>query len=356
MDPIEPNPPESSPPRGDSTDPANASGASNEPFVSEFDRINPFAAGPPVTDAAVPTASTVAPNATEGMRWWTPIAISAVSLLSFIMASGVMAIVALAIVHGGLSPDLLRDPDSLRMVSESRLGLFLVVVLPQIALVAPCLIAAYLSPVPTRERLGLVRGNWPVWAWFAAAAATPLVGMVSGLVVGLFMDESETLKEMSQIFRDHGQNGFLLPLAFMIGATPAICEELLFRGYVQTRLTKSFGPVIGVGFASFLFAAFHMDFVHVIAVFPLGLFLGWLTWQSGSLFPAMMAHFVNNVISVVAVAFAPEAEPETLALPTIAFTLGILAMGCLGMVAVSIASIAYRRPNGMESQNGTQLA
>jgi len=189
-----------------------------------------------------------------------------------------------------------------------------------------------------------VRGHWPLWTWLSVAAATPLVGMVSGFVVGMFLEESDTLKQMTQIFREHGRNGFLIPLAIMIGATPAFCEELLFRGYVQTRLTRSFGPVAGILVASFLFAAFHMDVVHVIAVFPLGLFLGWITWQCGSLFPAMMGHFVNNVISVVAVVLAPEANPDVLALPSIAFTFSILGMGVLGMMSVLAAAALYGRP------------
>ena len=354
MDPLEPQPSQS--PRS-STDPPREPSPTSEPeawVASDLDQANPYRTdlleATLVTDPEVRLQPIAAKS---NMRWWTPIAVSAVSLGSFIFASGVMAVVAMMVVHGRLSPEILRDPESVRMVSQSRLGLFLVVVLPQLALVAPCLIAAYLSPVPTRERLGLVRGHWPLWVWFAAAAATPLVGMISGLVVGLFLEESETLKEMSQIFQEHGQSGFLFPLAFMIGATPAICEELLFRGYVQTRMTKSFGPLIGICFASFLFAAFHMDLVHVIAVFPLGLFLGWLTWQSGSLFPAMMAHFVNNVISVLAVAFAPQGNADTLALPSIAFTLGILALGCFGMVTVFIASIAYRQPKVIATQNAT---
>jgi membrane protease YdiL (CAAX protease family) len=168
--------------------------------------------------------------------------------------------------------------------------------------------------------------------------------MVSGVVIGMFMEESESLKEMTQLFRQHGANGFLVPLALLIGATPAVCEELLFRGYVQTRLTRSFGPVIGILLASFLFAAFHFDIVHVIAVFPMGLFLGWISWRSGSLFPAMLGHFVNNVISVVAVILAPEAEPNVLALPAIAFTVAILAAGIVGMAAVSVASVLYGKP------------
>ncbi|MEM8669929.1 MAG: type II CAAX endopeptidase family protein [Planctomycetota bacterium] len=280
----------------------------------------------------------------DQVRWWTPLAIAGVSLASFILFSGVMSLIALAVVHGEFNLALLRDPASFAAVSESRIGLFLIVVLPQMALVAPCILAAFLSPEPTRERLGLVSGHWPVWTWFAAAAATPFVGMVSGLVVSLFLDQSETLEQMSGIFRNHGQNGFLIPLALMIGATPAICEELLFRGYVQTRLVKCFGPLLGILVASLLFAAFHIDPVHVVAVLPLGLFLGWVSWQSGSLFPAMLGHFVNNVISVVAVVLAPEGEPDMLALPAVAFSLTILFGGVAGLASVSVASLLYGRP------------
>lgn len=243
-------------------------------------------------------------------------------------------------------------------VSQTRSGLVILVAFPQLAMVSVPILAAFLSPVPTRQRLGLVRGHWPLWTWIAAAAATPLVGMVSGVVIGMFMEESESLKEMTQLFRQHGAEGFLVPLALLIGATPAVCEELLFRGYVQTRLTRSFGPAFGILAASILFAVFHFDVVHVIAVFPMGLFLGWVSWRSGSLFPAMLGHFVNNVVSVVAVVLAPEAEPNALALPAIAFTVAILATGIVGMAAVSVASVLYAKPQadpGLVGQATTQM-
>ena len=44
----------------------------------------------------------------------------------------------------------------------------------------------------------------------------------------------------------------------MIGLTPAICEELLFRGYIQTRLTQAMHPIFGILIASF----FLCDFPH----------------------------------------------------------------------------------------------
>ena len=332
--------------------PTGSGPGDDEPVVAE--QVLPAPDAPRVAGELVSEANV---GGDPRARWWTPLAVTAISLAAFIFTSGLMAVVALVLVHGSINVEILRDPDSLKQVSESRLGLFIVIVIPQIALVIPCIAAALLSPVPTRERLGLVKGNWPVWTWFAAAAATPLVGMVSGLVVGIFLDESDALKQMTEIFREQGQSGFLFPLAMMIGATPAICEELLFRGYIQTRLAKSFGPILGVGIASLLFAAFHLDLVHVVAVFPLGLFLGWVSWQSGSLFPAILGHFVNNVISVVGVVLAPEDEPEMLALPAVAFTLGILLVGIAGMAVVAVVSVAYRRsgsPAGPAHQ--TQLA
>ena len=200
-------------------------------------------------------------------------------------------------------------------------------------------------PSKLAERLGLVRGHWPVWTWFAAAAATPLVGLVSSVVVGQFLSESASLKMMSEVFREHGQSGFLIPLAMMIGATPAICEELLFRGYVQTRLTRSAGPILGIVIASMLFAAFHMDIVHVIAVLPLGLFLGWVSYRSGSLFPAIIGHFVNNVVSVFAVVYAPEGQTDVLALPAIVVSISIIGLGMMGMAVVITASVLYGRPD-----------
>jgi membrane protease YdiL (CAAX protease family) len=268
-------------------------------------------------------------------------------LAVFLVSSMVMAIIAITVVHGTVTREWLTNPDFIADVYRSRVGLLILVVTPQLVLVIPSIVAAILSPEPTRKRLGLVRGHWPIWAWLAAAVATPLVGLVSGLVVGVFMDESETLRQMSDIFRDHGQAGFLLPLSLMIGATPAFCEELLFRGYVQTRLVRSFGPAAGIIVASLAFAAFHMDFVHVVAVFPLGLFLGVIAWRSGSIFPAMLGHFINNVISVVAVVMAPEGQTDVLSMPAAAVSLLVIGLGVLGMVAVAVASVMYGRPQSV---------
>ncbi len=293
----------------------------------------------------VPDEPAFSPSAAPRRRIWTSLATVAISLFSILIASLVMRGLAIWVLGTEpLSLEQFVDEDGLRDALKSRLGLFLMVVVPQFGLVVPSLLAAMLSPVPFRERLGLVRGHWPAWAWIAVAAMTPLVGLASTIFSSMFMQESESLREMSEIFRTHGQGGFLVPLALMIGATPALCEELLFRGYLQTRLTRSLRPSIGIVFASVVFAAFHMDYVHALGVLPLGLFLGWVSWQSGSLFPAMLGHFVNNALSVLMISFAADIQPESVPLTAIAAVLAILACGMMGVVGVVIAAVLYGSP------------
>ena len=274
-------------------------------------------------------------------RAWTSFLVIGACGVFFLASSVLVTFAAILIVHGSITLKMFGDEGMITSLMSSRLGLFVMVVLPQVALVFPAIVAAILSPVQMRRRLSLVRGQWPIWTWIAAAMATPLVGMISAITVGLFLEESESLEELTKVFRSHGENGFMIPLALMIGMTPAFCEEIVFRGYMQTRLTKSVGPLAGILVASALFAAFHMDFVHVIAVFPLGVFLGWITWRSGSLFPAMLGHFVNNAISVVLAVNAPEDDPQMLSAPALAFMAAILACGAAGMAATCYAALMY---------------
>jgi membrane protease YdiL (CAAX protease family) len=242
-------------------------------------------------------------------RIWPIPLILAASLAFYFLASILAVFIAALAVHGRVTPAMVRDIGFINSLTESQIGFPLIVVIPQVAMTIPALIAAFVSPIGFRQRLNLTMGHWPVWLWCLAAMATPLIGLISSVVVGLFMEDSKSLVEMSKIFRDLANNGFLLPLAFLIGATPGVCEELLFRGYVQSRLTTRFSGAVGIFLTSIIFAVFHMDLVHSTAVFALGVWLGWIAWQSGSLFPAMLAHFVNNALSVLAVSLGPEKAP-----------------------------------------------
>ncbi len=266
---------------------------------------------------------------------WPLLIVLPASLCTFLLTSILVIVVAAFLQTPGAS--FAKDIEFDEIIADlhhSFLTFGLSVGLPQFALIVPVLLASLLSPLGFRRRIGLVRGHWPLWGWIAGAIATPLLGMLSGLVVGLFMEESAALEEIGEIFSSFGAQGYLLPLALLIGVVPAICEEVLFRGYLQTRLTTRLPAWLGIGLASAAFAVFHFDPVHVVAVFPLGVWMGWLCYRSGSIFPAMLAHFVNNVSSVVATVWESDNETTLLQLPSLPTTLMVLFAGSLGILGV----------------------
>lgn len=86
----------------------------------------------------------------------------------------------------------------------------------------------------------------------------------------------------------------------MIAILPAIGEELLFRSLLIGLLRKYFRsvhwPVI---ISSFIFSVIHFQFYGFIPRFILGMMLGYLFVWSGSVWLPMLAHFINNVTTVI---------------------------------------------------------
>ena len=96
----------------------------------------------------------------------------------------------------------------------------------------------------------------------------------------------------------------LLRTIFLVGALPAIGEELFFRGILQRlfiQIFKSAWP--GIIFTAFLFSAFHMQFMGFLPRMALGIILGALCWYSGSIYTSMLGHFIFNTINILLIFF-----------------------------------------------------
>ncbi|MFQ5628179.1 MAG: type II CAAX prenyl endopeptidase Rce1 family protein [bacterium] len=113
------------------------------------------------------------------------------------------------------------------------------------------------------------------------------------------------------LFRAHSPLEFVW-LVFAIAVTPAICEEIFFRGYVQRTFERTIGAksviVIGV-----IFGLFHMQPVGLVTLAMLGLLFGYFYYRSKSLLPSMAAHFANNFIVVLILYKAPQLSGVDLA-------------------------------------------
>ncbi|RYZ99582.1 MAG: CPBP family intramembrane metalloprotease [Sphingobacteriaceae bacterium] len=95
--------------------------------------------------------------------------------------------------------------------------------------------------------------------------------------------------------------GDLIKNVLLIGLATAVVEEFLFRGCLQTifiRWTKNTHAAIWI--TAILFSAFHMQFFGFLPRVMLGVLFGYMVAYSGSIWPAMWGHFINNSFAVIA--------------------------------------------------------
>ncbi len=140
--------------------------------------------------------------------------------------------------------------------------------------------------------------NSPIGEW---NQQIKLPSSMSGIETALQLME-ENMRVITEFLVEFDSfGGFFLGI-IVIAVIPAIGEELVFRGLIQNhlvRITKNIHVAIWV--AAFIFGAIHMQFYGLFPRMMLGVLFGYLYYFSGRLSYAMLAHFFNNGIAVVAV-------------------------------------------------------
>jgi membrane protease YdiL (CAAX protease family) len=105
------------------------------------------------------------------------------------------------------------------------------------------------------------------------------------------------------LLEDSSAPWFWLYMAVSSYGLVPILEELLARGYIQSRLTEDFGPLAAILMTALFFALSHRQYF--IAT-PLGLgmlaailfsaiIVGYVRHRTGSLLPGMIGHALGNV-------------------------------------------------------------
>lgn len=98
----------------------------------------------------------------------------------------------------------------------------------------------------------------------------------------------------------------LLIALILMALTPAVVEEILFRGCVQNifiGLTKK--PWVGILITSILFSAIHLSWSGFLARAFLGVVLGLLYYYSKSIWLSITAHALFNGFQIITVYFNP---------------------------------------------------
>jgi uncharacterized protein len=168
--------------------------------------------------------------------------------------------------------------------------------------VAFVLAAIYCAQIGARK----VR-SWQFGLRRPGASRTTTVGLVVGLLVlfillsviwsEVFNPEKEEL--LKQLGSNEGTALLLLSAALTCVVAP-ICEEFLFRGYIFTALRNWQGTLPAALITAVLFGGVHVGSAPALDLVPLaglGFGLCLLYRYTGSLYPCIVAHSLNNSLA-----------------------------------------------------------
>jgi hypothetical protein len=125
-------------------------------------------------------------------------------------------------------------------------------------------------------------------------AAMKLPEALSGLEMWM-REKEDQLSVMTEFLTGYTQFSQLLIALFVVTLLPALGEEVLFRGIIQTKLSQHWGKIhLAIWVSAAIFSAIHFQFYGFIPRMMLGALFGYLYYWTGNLWVSVLAHFVNN--------------------------------------------------------------
>jgi membrane protease YdiL (CAAX protease family) len=230
-------------------------------------------------------------------------------------AFNILGIIAVGLIYGF---DLIMDIAHLNFTnSQSIPALYILQIITTTLpiFLAPITFAYWIVKDPQEYVKPSFRFPWVLFvvAFFVMLVSSPLIEILSNVnqqlalpkwLSGLerWMKESEeSARRVTMAILKMNTLWDCIKNLILIGFLTAVAEEFMFRGGLQTimaRLTKNIHAAIWITAA--LFSAFHMEFYGFLPRLLLGALFGYFVAYSGSIWPAVGGHFLNNGTAVIA--------------------------------------------------------
>lgn len=144
------------------------------------------------------------------------------------------------------------------------------------------------------------------WGWAAVAGIATFAFSTMATVLGQQSGVEQMPSNLPLIESVGGTHPALL-LVFAVLLAPA-CEELLFRRVLFGRLWAAGRPWLGLALSSIVFALMHElpgltgnDWPATLLLWTcyaaMGAVFAWIYWRTGTLWAAILAHAVNNLLA-----------------------------------------------------------
>jgi membrane protease YdiL (CAAX protease family) len=167
----------------------------------------------------------------------------------------------------------------------------------------------------------------PLAAWPATLLGAPalfLVGTAIARLSGaLFPVPEDLAKRFAEALVPPSVP--LWELLLLVAVLPGICEEIAFRGLLLHGLRRRLHPALLPVVVGAVFGLFHLDLLRLLPTTVLGAALTVVVLLTGSLYPAILWHALNNATAILAVRAGVDLD----ALPPWAYVLAaIVAAAC----------------------------
>lgn len=129
--------------------------------------------------------------------------------------------------------------------------------------------------------------------------AVTIVALWQQLIDALGWDTLELSQEAAELLEFGGGLGFSI---LVVGIWGPVMEEIFFRGFALSGLVSRFGTLGALVLSSALFALFHLDPRLYVPIFIFGMVLGWLYVSTGSIWPPILAHALQNTAALLSAA------------------------------------------------------
>ena len=116
-----------------------------------------------------------------------------------------------------------------------------------------------------------------------------------------------------------------------IAVVPAVVEETVIRGIVMQPLRR-FGDKFAIIASAVLFACMHGNMVQIPYTVVGGMLLGYLAVATGSLWPSIVLHFVNNLYSVIVLSTNDNFGENVSVIAVVIMLITFTAVGVFGLI------------------------
>jgi len=165
--------------------------------------------------------------------------------------------------------------------------------------------AIFMGLLLTTSLRATFRLRMPSWSSMAMGVGLAFLAHPISIELSSFMVDRgflppppmEGLARINELLQSADLSPWLLITVFAV--TPAICEEIAFRGFILSGLARGNRLGMAVIVSSLMFGIVHMIPQQDFNAALLGLVLGLLAVHSRSLFPAIAFHLCNNAIATL---------------------------------------------------------